>query len=253
MQSNFDRAMPHILAYEGGYVDHPKDPGGATNLGITRKVLAEWRGITPYTRLPKTEVAALSLEEAKAIYKARYWKPVRGDDLPPGIDLSVFDAGVNSGPSRSVKWLQSALGVPADGVVGDRQTMPALRKADIPKTIKGHCAKRLGFMRSLAIWNTFGKGWSARVAKVEATALSWVLSKAEMEAEAKKAKDVTTAQTGGAVVVGGGGGLSIPSVEGIPWWAVALAIGAVLAVLTIRIIINMQRANALSDAAKEAV
>jgi lysozyme family protein len=248
MQSNFDAALDVVLTYEGGYVDHPKDPGGATNLGITQAVLSEWRGKS----VTKAQVKALTKKEAGQIYKARYWDKVRGDALPSGVDLTTMDGGVNSGPSRSVKWLQSALKVEADGVLGPK-TLNAAQSSKYPDTIKAHCAKRLGFVKSLAIWNTFGKGWSRRIAHVEATALSWVLSKAQMEAEAKKAQDQATKQGGGAVIVTGGGVSDQAfNLSGIPWWAVAALVAALVAVLAIHTIISSQRAQALSKAAEGA-
>lgn len=247
MLSNFDRALPLVLQYEGGYVDHPKDPGGATNLGITQKVLAAWRGRS----VTKAEVKALTVAEAGEIYRANYWKPVRGDVLPGGLDLATFDAGVNSGPKRGIQWTQKAVGVAADGVFGSK-TLTAAQNADVPKAIKAACAARLGFVRSLAIWNTFGKGWSKRIANVEALGLSWVLTKAQLEEEARKARDKATQQGGGAVVAGGGG-LAAPDLTGLPWWAIAGVVGLIVGVLVIRIIINSQRAQALGKVAKEAV
>lgn len=249
MQANFARALPATLKYEGTWADHPKDPGGATMKGIT---LATYRRYKPGAT--KAQLRAISQAEVETIYRAGYWNPVRGDDLPPGLDLSVFDAGVMSGPSRSVKWLQAALGVSADGVVGDKETMPALRKADVPKAIKAHCAKRLGFVKSLAIWNTFGKGWSKRIASVEATALSWVLTKPELEQEAKDAKDKASQQAGGAVVVTGAGTADQASggLSGLPWWGVAIIVVLIAAPLIIRFIVNTQRARALASKAQEA-
>jgi lysozyme family protein len=249
MQSNFDRALPRVLAYEGGYTNDRRDPGNWTGgkVGVG-ELKGPNKGIAA-SAFPHLDIRNLTDAQIAEIYRAKYWVRVRGDDLPPGIDFATFDGGVNSGPSRSVKWLQSALGVDADGVVGDKETLPALRKADIPRTIKAQCAKRLGFVKSLAIWNTFGKGWSRRIADVEATALSWVLSKAEMEAEAKKAQDRAAQQVGGATVTGGGG-LVLP--DFIPWWAIVLLVAATIAVLATRAIINRQRAQALSKAAQEA-
>ncbi len=247
MQSNFARVLSVVLAHEGGYVDHPRDPGGATNMGITLATLARWRG----KPVSKAEVKALTRAEAGDIYRARYWLPVRGDVLPTGIDLTTMDYGVNSGPARSVKALQKALGVAQDGLVGAR-TMSAAQNADRAKTIKAHCAARLGFVRSLAIWSTFGKGWSRRIADVEATALSWVLAPADLEAEAKAAKDKAVAQGGGAVVAGGGG-LALPDLSGLPWWLIAGAAVLVIAPLIIRTIVNAQRAQALAKVAKETV
>lgn len=255
MRSSFERSLPLTLVYEGGYTNDPRDPGNWTGgkVGVGQNKGTK-KGIAAAS-FPHLDIKNLTDAQIAEIYRAKYWLKVRGDDLPAGVDFSVFDAGVNSGPSRSVKWLQAVLGVSQDGKVGDVETLPAAMKADPATTIKAHCAKRLGFVKSLAIWNTFGKGWSRRIANVEATALSWVLSKTELEAEAKKARDAATQQGTGAVVVTGGGvtdqaggGLS-----GLPLWAVLILVAAVVGGLAVRFIINRQRAQALTRAAKEAV
>lgn len=93
-RETFAACLSETLAHEGGYVDHPKDPGGATNMGITQAALSDWRD-RPVSRF---EVRTLTRVEADAIYRARYWNAVRGDDLPPGLDLVAFDGAVNSGP-----------------------------------------------------------------------------------------------------------------------------------------------------------
>lgn len=113
-RENFAACMAEIIAHEGGYVDHPKDPGGATNMGITIGTLREWRG-GPVT---KGHVRSLTKREAETIYRARYWNPVRGDDLRAGVDLVALDPAVNSGVRRGVQWLQRAVGVAADGKMG---------------------------------------------------------------------------------------------------------------------------------------
>ncbi|HEV7719566.1 MAG TPA: glycosyl hydrolase 108 family protein, partial [Arsenicitalea sp.] len=107
----FDACLKAVLAQEGGYVDNPLDPGGATNLGITRKTLAAWRKITPWTALDKSEVKALGVPEAAQVYKALYWDRCNGDALAAGLDLMVFDFAVNSGPDRAIKMLQGLLKV----------------------------------------------------------------------------------------------------------------------------------------------
>ncbi|MEO7224254.1 MAG: glycosyl hydrolase 108 family protein, partial [Devosia sp.] len=122
----FARCLDQILKYEGGYVDHPEDPGGATNLGITHKTLARWRKIAPWWKLPKTDVRALGRDEATRIYDASYWQRVRGAELPDGRDLTLFDYAVNSGPVRAVKALQALLKVKADGWIGPL-TLDALK------------------------------------------------------------------------------------------------------------------------------
>jgi lysozyme family protein len=135
-------------------------------MGITHKTLAAWRG-KPVT---KADVRALSRDEATAIYAARYWKPIRGDDLPRGLDLVAFDAAVNAGPARGARFLQSGLGVTPDGKIGP-QTLAAAQAAYVPAAIQRAIAFRLAFHRSLKTWPTFGKGWTARISSVEKRAL----------------------------------------------------------------------------------
>lgn len=148
-----------IIATEGGYVDHPRDPGGATNMGITHKTLAAWRGVA----VTKDDVRALTRAEALEIYRAQYWNTVRGDDLPAGLDYAVFDYAVNSGPARATKDLQRVLGVPADGIIG-AITLEAIRRAnDIAGLIERLCERRWRFVQSLSTFATFGNGWRRRI------------------------------------------------------------------------------------------
>lgn len=165
MDRNFARALSAVLKHEGGYVDHPSDPGGATNLGITHKVLAAWRNVHPFWALPKSEIKALSLEEAGKIYKANYWDDVRGDDLPAGVDYAVFDFAVNSGPARAAMYLQEIVGVAPDGKIGPL-TLAAIDKWDSVTLIESLCGKRMSFLKRLSTFPVFGKGWSARVTGV---------------------------------------------------------------------------------------
>lgn len=165
-RASFAAALELVLALEGGYVDHPLDPGGATKFGITRKVLAEWRG----RPVSKAEVMALTAREAGAIYRARYWDAVCCDDLPAGLDLTLFDLAVNSGPSRAGQLLARALGLDGGAVLSDA-VFAAAEVRDPIVTIKSLSAQRLAFLERLRTWKTFGRGWSRRVAKVEATAL----------------------------------------------------------------------------------
>jgi lysozyme family protein len=163
------KAMPHVFKVEGGYVDHPRDPGGATNLGVTLATLRAWRK----KPVSKADVKALSHEEATAIYKYQYWDKVAGDSLPAGLDYAMFDFGINSGPSRAVKFLQRILGVKVDGVIG-AMTLEAVTKHPTVHLIKRLCDDRIAWMRRLKTWDTFGKGWTRRVEHVRATALSFV-------------------------------------------------------------------------------
>lgn len=164
--SRFQACLAEVLKHEGGYVDHPADPGGATNRGITFATLADWRG----TAITKDDVRNLTVAEAGAIYRKNYWDKVRGDALPPGVDLATFDAAVNSGPARAAKWLQQALGVAQDGAIGPL-TLAAVAKAEPAALVGEICDARMAFLRSLSTWPTFGKGWTRRVDEVRAAAL----------------------------------------------------------------------------------
>jgi lysozyme family protein len=160
-ERSFEAALPHLFRHEGGYADHPRDPGGATKYGVTRTTLAAWRG----ANVTKTDVRRLTREEAGAIYKARYWDAVRGDDLPAGVDYCVFDAAVNSGPGRAAKWLQAAVRVSQDGVIGPK-TLAAAAKRDPRALIDDVCDVRLSFLRGLSSFSVFGRGWERRVGDV---------------------------------------------------------------------------------------
>lgn len=161
MKQNFASALKAVLAHEGGFSDHPLDPGGMTNLGVTRRVWEEWRGRPVSVK----EMASLTPELVAPMYKAKYWDKVRGDDLPAGIDYVVFDAAVNSGPGRAIKWLQGAVGAEPDGALGPK-TLAAVR-AQIPSVLaKAYGDRRLAFLHDLPTWDTFGRGWAKRVEEV---------------------------------------------------------------------------------------
>lgn len=164
---NFDFALAHVLQFEGGFVNHPLDPGGATNLGITRATLARSRG-RPVT---VAHVRALTRSEAASIYRRFYWNAVRADDLPGGLDLAVFDLAVNAGPARAARLLQRALGVSADGAIGST-TLAAARAANPAEAIAALTRARLGFLHRLSTWRVFGRGWSRRVAAIERASLA---------------------------------------------------------------------------------
>ena len=172
--SRWTLCLARILELEGGFADHPSDPGGATNMGITHKTLARWRGIEPWWDLPKAEVLSLQRAEAEAIYKALYWERCKADLLPPGVDLAVFDYAVNSGPDRAIRTLQALVGVVQDGFVGPL-TVEAVTKRDPRALIEALCDQRLGFLQRLTTWTTFGRGWTSRVATIRAAALAAVV------------------------------------------------------------------------------
>lgn len=148
-----------VLASEGGYVDHPSDPGGATNMGITHRTLAAWRKVPSVS---KQAVKDLTRQEALDIYEAQYWRTSGADRLPEGLDYAVFDYAVNSGPARAVKDLQRVVGVAADGIVG-AQTLAAVERYGAVRAIEGLTARRLAFLKGLSTWRTFGRGWERRV------------------------------------------------------------------------------------------
>jgi lysozyme family protein len=168
MQSNFDTCLALMLAHEGGFVNHPQDPGGMTNLGVTKRVWEEWVGHD----VDEKQMRALTPETVAPLYKRKYWDACRADDLVGGVDYCVFDVAVNSGPGRAVKFLQSAVGVNADGGFGPA-TLAAVKEAekDPERLIELYCAKRLEFLQSLKTFETFGKGWSRRVQEVKDKAL----------------------------------------------------------------------------------
>lgn len=165
--SSFDEALKRVLVHEGGFSDHPADPGGATMKGVTQRVYDGWR---KRNGKPTRSVRHITEAELKAIYRQQYWDVIRGDDLPAGLDYCTFDAAVNSGTAQAAKWLQRALGVTADGQIGEA-TLAVARTAKAAPVINSACDKRLAMLRSLRTWPTFGTGWSRRVADVRKIAL----------------------------------------------------------------------------------
>ena len=162
MKSTFDPALRLLLRHEGGFVNHPSDPGGMTNLGVTKAV---WDAHTGKSAT-EADMRALTPEAVQPVYKARYWDAIQGDALPYGLDYCVFDCAVNSGPGRAIKLLQYVLYTKVDGVLG-KHTLAALQRADPTGLIEDYSQKRLDFLKSLPTWTTFGKGWGQRVSEVE--------------------------------------------------------------------------------------
>lgn len=255
MKQNFEACLTETLAHEGGFSNHPKDPGGATQRGVIQRTYDAWR---KNRGLPRRSVREISDTELRAIYREDFWNVIRGDDLPAGIDLVTFDASVNSGTGRGPKWTQAALGVAADGKVGPA-TIEAARKAVPVDVVQRACALRMGFLRGLRIWSTFGKGWSRRVAAVEAagtrlavtsrgvTAKPLLVEQAG-QAKASQRREATTAAGTGA---GGTGGIGFAD---MPDWAVygGVALVCVLVLMFLgRAMHERHRAEALSLAAEK--
>lgn len=162
MKGNFDECLALVLKHEGGWVDHPSDPGGETMMGVTKKVWEDWVGHS----VPPGSMKKLTVKDVAPLYKAKYWDKVRGDDLPDGVDYAVFDYAVNSGISRSVKTLQRCAEVADDGVIGPK-TLAAVQSKNPVDLCRCICDNRLAFLRGLKTWPTFGKGWGRRVADVK--------------------------------------------------------------------------------------
>lgn len=169
MKENFDLIFDKMIKHEGGYVNHPRDPGGATNLGVTIGTLSDYLGRKATIR----DVKALTKEAVRPIYRSMYWDKIKGDDLPSGVDYAVFDFAVNSGPARAAISLQRGVGVADDGNIG-KITLAAVRKLDPKLVIDRVCNERLSFMSRLKNWPTFKKGWISRVNSVELNATKMV-------------------------------------------------------------------------------
>jgi lysozyme family protein len=164
---NWDTCIEMILHHEGGYVNHPKDPGGETNLGVTKRVYEEHGGTK--------DMKDLTIEDVKPIYKKSYWDRVKGDDLPAGLDLCVFDFGVNAGTGRAAKFLQTMIGTVADGGIGPntlKKLDEYLEEHSVADAIRNYQDERQGYYESLSTFETFGKGWTRRVKETTNSALS---------------------------------------------------------------------------------
>lgn len=173
MQSNWKQAFEQMLASEGGFTDDERDPGnklpdgrkGSTMLGVTQ---FNWEQHIGH-QVTHEQMKKLTPADVEPLYKKKYWDAVRADELPSGIDYLVFDMGVNAGPGRSIKLLQSAMGVPADGGLGPI-TMKAVLAADPVELIDRFSAEKEAFYRSLNTFETYGKGWLNRIAAVKVKA-----------------------------------------------------------------------------------
>jgi len=239
MNSNYEHCLKLTLVYEGGWSNHPADPGGATMKGVTQRVYDDYRR---RQGLPSQSVRSLSDTELRAIYRRGYWDAVSGDTLPAGLDCSVFDLAVNSGPGRAMSFLRATSG-------------------DTITRIKGISARRRGFLQALKTFRVFGRGWMARCAAIEAASLRMAAGSrapALLLAEAS-ASQKQRAQAGSAVVGAGGAG-AVPAgvaaaTDHVWTWGEILATGglalvlfAALAVLIHTTIAHNERARAMMEA-----
>ncbi len=165
MHASLCAALNHVAAFEGGYVYHPQDPGGCTNRGIT---------LATYRRHLKAngtcqDLKHLTWGQAADIYRDSYWPAVKADALPAGVDLLVFDHGVNAGPDRAVRILQRLVDTARDGIIGPI-TLAAVARWELPTLIDHYAEARLAYYRSLHHWKTFGRGWTRRTEAARALA-----------------------------------------------------------------------------------
>lgn len=230
MNSTFKAYLPELFKHEGGFVDHPKDPGGATNLGITIATLRNWRKM-PVT---KQDVKDLTKIEASEIYRVMYWNktgPRGADAIAAGPDAMLFDVAVNSGVGRAVQWYPLIIGKSA---------------IDAVKIIG---VRRRAFFQSLKTFRVFGRGWMRRVNAVEAWSLAWAM-KAQgqspgpiLKNEAAQSRSTSKASQGGAA--GATGGAVAPAASGMDW-TVMLAVGLPMLVIVVFLVYQavVQRSRA---------
>lgn len=247
----FRRCLEKVLVHEGGFVNHPADPGGATNRGVTQRVYDAYR---ERHNLSKQSVAKITEEEVEDIYRYQYWRLIDGDILPPGVDYVVFDGAVNSGVSQSIKWLQRALGDSSasrvDGVLGPMTLDAVINYADHDELIAQICDRRLTFLKALKTWKVFGKGWAARVSQVRAVGQAWATGSVAPEtqyvpggsakghvsdAKAAPVKAVADAAAGGGTLTA----VLSQAIEQLTPLSSNPAIGKVVAVLTVVGVVTM--------------
>ena len=171
MNENWEQSFLKMLKHEGGFVNHPKDPGGMTNLGVTKRVWEAYTG----KNATEQDMRKLSPEKVKPLYKKNYWDAVCADHLPSGVDFSVFDFCVNSGPGRAARTLQTVVGAKSDGEIGPK-TLAAVDKyvdeMGASVLIEEYNDARLSFLKSLSTWGTLGRPWGKRVEETRELSLS---------------------------------------------------------------------------------
>lgn len=169
MIDNWNTALAKVLEYEGGFVNHPRDTGGVTNLGITKRVYEEW------VQRPVSiqEMRELTVMHVAPIYEHEYWDRVRGDELPDGVDLMLFDFAVNAGVKRAIRTAQWVVGAKVDGIIGPK-TMAAIASYDPMQFIQEYTERKLAFYRRLRNYDVFGRGWERRSQKTQIAALDLI-------------------------------------------------------------------------------
>lgn len=255
-EKNFNNVMEHVFKSEGGYVNDPRDAGGETNMGISKR------------SHPMVDIKNLTKTTAKTLYHRDYWEKVRAGQMPDGLDLTVMDGAVNSGNSRGAKWMQKGLGFKGkdiDGKIGPKTIAAANSDLNGIGIIQDACAARMGFLRGLKVWSIYKGGWSTRVASVEAVGVRMWLD-ARKAAPARETlvglgQEATTASKGqkkGAAVTGAGsGGIGIGGGQEIDGAVVldpmVLIVVVVVLGLAALVIYGRSRNNRIRAKAYEAV
>lgn len=165
MSEYFETCLDNVLKHEGGFVNHPSDPGGMTNLGVTKKVYEKWVD----REVSEEEMKGLTRDDVKDIYKKNYWDRCQCDELPIGVDYVVFDMSVNHGVGRASRFLQKIVGATVDGAIGD-ETLGKVKVMARSEIIENLCSTRETFYRKLKTFDVFGKGWLRRNEEVKQTA-----------------------------------------------------------------------------------
>ncbi|MEO4040237.1 glycosyl hydrolase 108 family protein [Hoeflea sp. CAU 1731] len=254
----FDTCHAITAQWEGGWSNHAADPGGKTMYGVTEATYQAW---LKKRKLAVKPVRQISYSEALRLYRDEYWHPTAVKyNLVPGVDLAVYDAAVNSGVSRGIKWLKASIG-----------------SSDHTVTARAICRKRLSFMQSLKIWKTFGKGWSNRVADIEVKAVTMAAeamtkgsSEAARQRTAQKVKEIARREivdgadeaafkqkaaaasgTGGSLT-GGGVAIDPAGFDMLTSWIVG-GVAAAAVLIAIVLIVQSRAANARVDAYRKAV
>lgn len=244
MRINFQRALKFTLGFEGGYVNHPDDPGAHTYKGVTLTTLRRYKpGATV------ADLKALSNDLLEQIYRDGYWKEVRGDTLAAGVDGATFDYAVNSGPAAAWKSLVAVIGGPDH------------------ETVKKLCKRRLSIYQAFKHWKTFGKGWTNRITAGEALWVKWALAaqndaavvKQQLDDEASAAKKKAANQNVGGTAGAGSGGAaatqidpaSVDAISGLLLGGMLVAGVALVAFLFWRAKLNHQRAKAYAEQSAE--
>ncbi|MTW15180.1 secretion activator protein [Rhodoplanes serenus] len=232
----YDEALRRLLVHEGGYTNHPSDPGGPTKHGIT---------IHDYRRFidpggTAADVRAMTVDQAKAIYRARYWDALRCEDLPAGVDYAVFDYGVNSGIGRAGRVLRRLLGLPDREHTVTATVIAAVARRDPAALVAAICDERLAFLRRLKTWPVFGRGWGRRVAEVRATALRMASGRSD-----PPRRGITgAAAAGGLAAAGGAAGAAGAAgwlADAPPWALAGLAVALVLVAVAIGVALHWRR------------